>query len=178
MIAKIHNFGALREALAFNNETLSGYFQRNLRSIDHIAINIKFENVSCAVLAKKSVKKSTARSEFFCCLIVITAKSPKVWPALINSHFFVQTLTNQKSRTVSSWLLIELNLYERMWISKKRPHFWAPYRKPVNYFLLLSPWLHNASFLSILLHKKVLAIQQSWWKNINLVQNVPQKRSL
>ena len=77
MIAKIHNFGALREALAFNNETLSGYFQRNLRSIDHIAIKIKFENVSCAVLAKKSVKKSTARSEFFLLLNSYYSKEPK-----------------------------------------------------------------------------------------------------
>ena len=51
MVAKIHNFGALRaRTLAFNNETLSGYFRRNLRSIDRIAIKIKFENVSCAVL--------------------------------------------------------------------------------------------------------------------------------
>ena len=38
----------------------------------------------------------------------------------------MQTLTNQKSRTVSSWLLTGLNLYERMWINQKRSHFWAP----------------------------------------------------
>ena len=157
---------------------LSGYFRRNLRSIDRMAIKIKFENVSCAVLGKKSVKKSPARSEFFCCLIVIRAKSPKVWPPLINSHSFVQTLTNQKPRTVSSWLLIKLNLYERMWLRKKRPHFWAPYCKPVNCFLLLSPWLHYSSFLSILLHKNVFAIQESCWKNINLVENMRQKHSL
>ena len=55
-----------------------------------------------------------------------TARSPKVWPPLINSRSFIQTLTNQKSRTVSSWLLIGLNLYERMWINKKQAHFWAP----------------------------------------------------
>ena len=158
---------------------LSGYFRRNLRSIDRIAIKIKFENVSCAVLGKKSVKKSAARSEFFCCLMVITGKlSPKVWPPLINSHSFVQTLTNQKPRTVSSWLLIQLNLYERMWISQKPPHFWAPCYKPLNCFLFLSPWLRYSSFLSILLHKKVLAIQQSYWKNINLVENVRKKHSL
>ena len=30
---------------------------------------------------------------------------------LINSHSFMQTLTNQKSTTVSSWLLIGLNLH-------------------------------------------------------------------
>ena len=35
----------------------------------------------------------------------------------INSHSFMQTLTNQKSRTVSSWLLIGLNLYERIRIN-------------------------------------------------------------
>ena len=55
-----------------------------------------------------------------------TARSPKVWPPLINSHSFMHTLTNQKSRTVSSWLLIGLNLHERMWINQKRSHFWAP----------------------------------------------------
>ena len=55
-----------------------------------------------------------------------TAKRPKVWPPLINSHFFMQTLTNQKSRTVSSCVLIGLSLYERMWINQKRPHFWVP----------------------------------------------------
>ena len=56
----------------------------------------------------------------------LTARIPKVWLPLINSHYFMQTLTNQKSRTVSSWLLIGWNLYERMWINKKRSHFWAP----------------------------------------------------
>ena len=52
------------------------------------------------------------------CVVVITARSPKVWPPLINSHSFMQTLTNQTSRTVSSWLLIGLNLHERMWINQ------------------------------------------------------------
>ena len=53
------------------------------------------------------------------CLVVITARSPKVWPPLINSHSFMQRyLTNQKSRRVSSWLLIGLNLHERMWITQ------------------------------------------------------------
>ena len=51
--------------------------------------------------------------------------SPKVWPSLINSHSFMKALTNQKSRTVSSWLLIRLNL-PRTWINWKRSHFWAP----------------------------------------------------
>ena len=37
----------------------------------------------------------------------------------------MQALTNQKSRTVSSWLLIGLNLYERIRINQKRSHFWA-----------------------------------------------------
>ena len=45
-------------------------------------------------------------------VLSITARSPKVWPHLINTHSFMQTLTNQKSRTVSSWLLIGLNLHE------------------------------------------------------------------
>ena len=39
-----------------------------------------------------------------------TARSPKGWPPVINSNSFMQTLTNQKLRTVSSWLLIGLNL--------------------------------------------------------------------
>ena len=60
------------------------------------------------------------------CTASITARSPKVWTPLINSHSFMQTLTNQKSRTVSSWLLIGLNFYEGMWIIQKRSHFWAP----------------------------------------------------
>ena len=51
--------------------------------------------------------------------------SPKVWPSLINSHSFMKALTNQKSRTVSNWLLIGLNL-PRMRINWKRSHFWAP----------------------------------------------------
>ena len=51
---------------------------------DRIAIKIKFENISCAMLAKKSVKKSAAPSEFLCCLIVITTRIPKVWPPSIN----------------------------------------------------------------------------------------------
>ena len=55
-----------------------------------------------------------------------TARSPKVWPPLMNSHSFMQTLTNQKSRTVSCWLLIGLNLYERMWINPKRSHSRTP----------------------------------------------------
>ena len=38
----------------------------------------------------------------------------------------MQTLTNQKSKTVCSWLLTGLNLYERMWINQKQSHFWAP----------------------------------------------------
>ena len=53
------------------------------------------------------------------CLVVITARTPKVWPPLINSHSFMQRyLTNQKSRRVSSWLLIGLNLHERMGINQ------------------------------------------------------------
>ena len=40
-----------------------------------------------------------------------TASSPKVCPPLINSN---KELTNQNSRTVASWLLIGLNLHERM----------------------------------------------------------------
>ena len=51
--------------------------------------------------------------------------NPKMRPPLINSHSFMKALTNQKSRTVSSWLLIGLNL-PRMWINWKWSHFWAP----------------------------------------------------
>ena len=44
------------------------------------------------------------------------SKEPKKWPSLINSvtHSFMQRSTNPKSRTVSSWLLIGLNLYGRI----------------------------------------------------------------
>ena len=52
----------------------------------------------------------------------LTARSPKVWPSLISSHSFMQTLTNQKSKTVSSGLLIGLNLYEGKWISETNGH--------------------------------------------------------
>ena len=54
---------------------------------------------------------------------VTTARKPKEWPPLINSPYFMQKLTNQKSRTVSSWLLIGLNLHKRMWINQKQSHF-------------------------------------------------------
>ena len=53
-------------------------------------------------------------------LLIAIARSPKVWPPLINSHSFMQTLTNQKSRTVCSWLMIRLNQSLRMWINQKR----------------------------------------------------------
>ena len=56
----------------------------------------------------------------------VTARSPKVWPPLINSHSFMQTLTNQKLGKGSSWLLIGLNLHKRMCINQKRSHFWVP----------------------------------------------------
>ena len=49
-----------------------------------------------------------------------------MWPPLITSHSSIQTLTNQKSRTVFSWFPIGLNLYETMGINQKRSHFWAP----------------------------------------------------
>ena len=47
----------------------------------------------------------------------ITARSPKARPPLINSHSFIQAQTNQKSRTVSNWLLTGLNLHEMMSIN-------------------------------------------------------------
>ena len=50
----------------------------------------------------------------------LTARSPIVWPPLMNSHSFMQTIT--KSRTISSWLLTWLNMYERMWINQKWSH--------------------------------------------------------
>ena len=53
------------------------------------------------------------------------SKEPKRVTSFNNSHPFMQTLTNQKLRTVSSWLLIGLNLHERMWVNQKRSHFCA-----------------------------------------------------
>ena len=55
-------------------------------------------------------------------ILGLTPRSAKVWPPLINLHSFMQTLTHQKSRTVSSWLLIGLSLYERMWVNQKQAH--------------------------------------------------------
>ena len=46
-----------------------------------------------------------------------------MWTPFINSNSFRQTLTNYKSRTVSGWLQIGLNLHERMWINQKRHTF-------------------------------------------------------
>ena len=79
--------------------------------------------------------------------MAITARSLKVWPLWIYSHSFLQTLTNQKSRTVSSWLLIGLNLHERMWINQKRSHFWAPCFKVDSYDVkfLMAPILGLAA---------------------------------
>ena len=79
------------------------------------------------------------------CLVVITARSPKVWPPLINSHSFMQRyLTNQKSRRVSSWLLIGLNLHERMWINQSghRSGLFAVKAKNcyTNWFLATIKW--------------------------------------
>ena len=62
---------------------------------------------------------------------VITATNPEVWPPLINSHSFMQKLTNQKSRTVSSWLLIGLNLHKRMWINQKWSNWPKSWANPV-----------------------------------------------
>ena len=45
---------------------------------------------------------------------------------LINSHSSTQASTNWKSSTVPSWLLIGLNIHERMSINQKQSHFWAP----------------------------------------------------
>ena len=80
-------------------------------------------------------------------LAPITARSSKVWPPLINSHSFMQTLTNQKSRTASTWFLIGLNLHERMWINQKRSHFLAPCCNKLNYYL---PFFWNSFFNSLL----------------------------
>ena len=54
----------------------------------------------------------------------------------------MQTLTDQKSRTVCSWLLIGLNLRKIMWINQKRSHFWAPCCNVTMYFLLL--WTYKS----------------------------------
>ena len=39
------------------------------------------------------------------------SKEPK---SVTSLNYFIQTLTSQKSRTVSNWLLIGLHLHERM----------------------------------------------------------------
>ena len=79
MIAKIHNFGALREALAFNNETLSGYFRWNLWNIERIAIKFKFENVySYAVFHSQEVcQKVYCTFIIFCCLIAKLSRAKR-----------------------------------------------------------------------------------------------------
>ena len=48
--------------------------------------------------ALKQTNKQTAKG--------FTARSPKVWTPLGNSHSSMQTLNNQNSRKASSWLLI------------------------------------------------------------------------
>ena len=68
--------------------------------------------------ALKQTNKQTAKR--------LQQGSPKVWTPLSNSHSFMQVFTNQNLRTASSWLLIGLNLYERMWKNQERSHFWAP----------------------------------------------------
>ena len=80
--------------------------------------DFKERDVWLEMEALKQTNKQTAKR--------FTARSPKVWTPLGNSHSFMQTLTNQNSRTASSWLLIGFNLYERMWKNRKRSHFWAP----------------------------------------------------
>ena len=57
---------------------------------------------------------------------VLTARSIKAWSPVMNSHSVMPKLTNQKLRKVSSWLLIGLNLHERMWINQKPSHFCTP----------------------------------------------------
>ena len=77
-------------------------------------------------------------------------RSFKEWPPLINPHSFMQTLTNQKTRAVSSWLLIGLNLHERMCsmgINQKQSHFWAPCcNKPI---VITEPAVPSARLLGL-----------------------------
>ena len=80
-------------------------------------------------LSTPKSSKSTKVSVILRIQSCFTARGPEVWPPLINSHSFMQTLTNQKSRTVCSWLLIGLHLYKRIWINQKQSLFWAPYCK-------------------------------------------------
>ena len=68
---------------------------------------------------KQTNKQTNCKKSF-------TARSPKVWPPFVNSHSFMQTLANRNSRTVFSWLLSGLDLYERLWIIQKRSHFRTP----------------------------------------------------
>ena len=84
-----------------------------------------------------------------------TAKSPKVWPPLINQFTFMQTLTNQMSRKVSSWLLIGLNLHVRMRINQNRSHIGPPKGLAPCYFTAKSPkvWpplINSHSFMQTL----------------------------
>ena len=87
------------------------------------------------------------------------SKEPKsVWPPLINSHSFMQTLANQKSRSVSSWLLIGLNLYKRMWITQKWSHFWAQCcNRP------FARWCHFTNTTRILASDWIKSV----WKNVH-----------
>ena len=82
--------------------------------------------------------------------LMFTARSTKVLPLLIYSHSFMQTLTNQKLRTVSSWLLIGLNLHERTWINQNQSHFWAPFFLSGKSLKLAEyrPWSHTYSTIS------------------------------
>ena len=74
-------------------------------------------------------------SKKFKAALRFTARNPKLWPPLIYSHSFMQTLTNQKLRAVSSWLLIGLDLHERMWINQNQSHFWAPFCNKTNKYI-------------------------------------------
>ena len=79
-------------------------------------------------------------------------RSLKVWPPLISSHSFMQTLTNQKWRTVSSWLLIGLNLHEvnKVIINALTPFFGLLSSKT---FATMAMWRND--FSSLLIRKYV-----------------------
>ena len=68
-----------------------------------------------------------------------------MWPPLINSNSFMQTLTNQKSRTVSSWLLIGPICTKNVNTSKASSNVWAPCCNLVN---LLSSFVINFCYFT------------------------------
>ena len=88
---------------------------------------------------------------------VLTARSIKAWSPVMNSHSVMPKLTNQKLRKVSSWLLIGLNLHERMWINQKPSHFCTPCCN-------VCSWTKGLMILALLCAPKRLHAGKLAWK--------------